>query len=135
MHRVRQHRRATESISPGRTEAPRGSIEVGMRRPRRRLASNSKMPSIDLARLRKQAARLADFFYVPDEFARQLNTVLDAYVNHTRRKAPAVAPGMHLPSHRTPAVVLKQIEQELDSACHGKGKRGGRTGPGGPIVG
>jgi hypothetical protein len=71
------------------------------------------MPSIDLARLRKQAARLADFFYVPDDFARQLNTVLDAYVNHTRRKAAAVAPGMHLPSHRTPAVVLKQIEQEL----------------------
>ena len=71
------------------------------------------MPSIDLARLRRQAARLVDFFYVPDEFTRQLDTVLDAYVNHTRRKAPAVAPGMHLPTHRTPAVVLKQIEQEL----------------------
>ena len=50
---------------------------------------------------------------MPDEFTRQLNTILDAYVNHTRRKAPAVAPGLHLPSHRTPAVVLKQIEQEL----------------------
>ncbi len=71
------------------------------------------MPSIDLARLRKQASRLAEFFLVPDEFARQLSIILDAYVNHTRRKSPAVAPGLHLPTHRTPSVVLKQIEQEL----------------------
>ncbi len=34
-------------------------------------------------------------------------------MNHTRRKSPAVAPGLHLPTHRTPYVVLKQIEQEL----------------------
>ena len=73
------------------------------------------MPSIDLARLRKQAARLADFFFLPDELVRQLNTVLDGYVNHTRRRLPATAPGTHLPTHRTPAVVLKHIEQELAS--------------------
>jgi hypothetical protein len=68
------------------------------------------MPSIDLARLRKQSARLANFFFVPDEFIRQLNTVLDSYVNYTRRKAQAVGPGVKLPSHRTPGAVLKQIE-------------------------
>ena len=71
------------------------------------------MPSIDLARLRKQTTRLADFFFVPDEFTRQLNSVLDSYVNYTRRKSQAVAPGIKLPSHRTPSVVLRQIELEL----------------------
>jgi DNA alkylation repair enzyme len=71
------------------------------------------MPSIDLGRLRKQASRLTDFFFVPDEFTRQLNAVLDSYVNYTRRKSPAVAPEIKLPTHRTPSVVLKQIELEL----------------------
>jgi DNA alkylation repair enzyme len=71
------------------------------------------MPSIDLARLRKQALRLADFFFLPDEFVRQLNAVLDTYVNYTIRKRQAVAPGANLPTRRTPPVVLKQIEQEL----------------------
>ncbi len=71
------------------------------------------MPSIDLARLRKQALRLADFFFAPEEFVRHLNSTLDSYVNYTvRGRRPAVA-GSTLASHRTPAVVLRQIEREL----------------------
>ena len=71
------------------------------------------MPSIDLARLRKQALRLADFFFAPEEFARHLNSTLDSYVNYTvRGRRPAVA-GSNLDSHRTPAVVIRQIEHEL----------------------
>jgi hypothetical protein len=77
------------------------------------LADHSCMPSIDLARLRKQAARLTDFFLVPDEFTRQLNEVLDSYVDYTVRRGPALAPGMNLRSYRTPTAVLKQIEQQL----------------------
>jgi hypothetical protein len=57
------------------------------------------MPSIDLARLRKQALRLADFFFVPDEFARHLNAMLDKYVDYTIRDRQAV--------------VMRQIEEEL----------------------
>ena len=71
------------------------------------------MPAIDLVRLRKQAARLSDFFFVPDEFIRHLHEMLDTYVNYTVRKAPAVAPGANLRTYRTPAVVVRQIEQEL----------------------
>jgi len=71
------------------------------------------MPAIDLARLRKQAARLADFFFVPDEFIMQLHKMLDSYVNYTVRKPPANAPGANLQSYRTPTVVVKQIELEL----------------------
>jgi len=71
------------------------------------------MPAIDLARLRKQAARLADFFFVPEEFLRHLHEMLEFYVNRTLRRPQAVAPSSNLQTYRTPAVVLQQIETEL----------------------
>jgi len=71
------------------------------------------MPAVDLARLRKQAARLADFFFVPDEFIKHLHEMLDFYVNYTVRKLSANAPRVNLLSYRTPSVVVKQIELEL----------------------
>jgi len=71
------------------------------------------MPAIDLARLRKQAARLADFFFVPGEFLRHLHEMLEFYVNQTLRRPQAVAPSSNLQTYRTPAVVLQQIETEL----------------------
>ncbi len=71
------------------------------------------MPAIDLSRMRKQAARLADFFFLPSEFIKHLNEMLDFYVNYTVRKPPASAPGSNLRSYRTPTVIVRQIEQEL----------------------
>lgn len=71
------------------------------------------MPAIDLARLRKQASRLADFFFVPDEFLKHLHEMLDFYVNRTLRTVEDIAPGSNLPTYRTPPVVLRQIEMEL----------------------
>ncbi len=71
------------------------------------------MPAIDLARLRKQAARLAEFFFVPNEFIKNLHEMLDFYVNYSVRKPPVIAPGINLQTFRTPTVVVKQIEQEL----------------------
>ncbi len=71
------------------------------------------MPSIDLARLRKQVARLADFFFVPDEFTAHLNDMLDSYVDYTVRRKPAAAPGANLRTYRTPPVVVRQIELGL----------------------
>ena len=71
------------------------------------------MPAIDLSRLRKQASRLADFFFVPDEFIRHLREMLEFYVDHTLRKQPAIAPAANMPSFHTSPVILKQIEQEI----------------------
>jgi hypothetical protein len=71
------------------------------------------MPAIDLARLRKQATRLVDFFFVPGDFIKHLHEMLDFYVNYSVRKPPAIAPGVNLQTYRTPTVVVKQIEQEL----------------------
>jgi hypothetical protein len=71
------------------------------------------MPAIDLARLRKQASRLADFFFVPEEFLKHLHEMLDFYVNRSLRTVEDIAPGSNLPTYRTPVVVIRQIEKEL----------------------
>ncbi len=73
------------------------------------------MPAIDLSRMRKQAARLADFFFLPDEFIKHLHEMLDSYVNYTVRKPRAAAPGANLPTYRTPTAIVRQIEQELSA--------------------
>jgi hypothetical protein len=71
------------------------------------------MPAIDLARLRKQANRLADFFFLPDEFMKHLREMLEFYVNRTLRAKENVAPGSNLKTYRAPPAVLTQIENEL----------------------
>lgn len=71
------------------------------------------MPAIDLARLRKQANRLADFFFLPDDFVRHLREILEFYVNYTMRRKEPVAPGSTLPTYRTPIVVMRHLENEL----------------------
>jgi hypothetical protein len=70
------------------------------------------MPAIDLARLKKQTARLADLFDQPVDFLREHREILDYYVNRTLR-SQGVAPSSVLPTYRTPPVVLRQIETEL----------------------
>jgi hypothetical protein len=71
------------------------------------------MPAVDLARLRKQANRLADFFFLPDEFMKHLREILSFYVNYTLRTKENVAPGSNLKTYRTPPAVLTHIENEL----------------------
>jgi len=71
------------------------------------------MPAIDLARLRKQANRLADFFFVPEDFLRHLREMLEFYVNYSLRTKENIAPGSNLPTFRTPAVVVRQIENAI----------------------
>lgn len=70
------------------------------------------MPAIDLARLKKQTAQLADLFDQPADFLREHRDLLDHYVNRTLR-TQSVAPSSVLPTYRTPTVVLRHIENEL----------------------
>jgi hypothetical protein len=74
------------------------------------------MPAIDLARLKKQTARLADIFDQPNAFLRELRDVLEFYVNRTLR-SQSVAPSSVLPTYRTPVVVLRQIETEIGTVA------------------
>src|SRR5512142_1887539 len=70
------------------------------------------MPAIDLARLKKQTAHLADIFGEPPTFLRELREILEFYVNRSLR-SQSVAPSSVLPTYRTPIAVLRQIEKEL----------------------
>jgi hypothetical protein len=70
------------------------------------------MPAIDLARLKSQAARLADSFSNHMAFLRELHELLELYTNRTMR-ASRVAKHLSLPTFHTPAPVLRQIEREL----------------------
>lgn len=73
------------------------------------------MPAIDLARLRKQTNRLADFFFLPEDFMKHLRETLDFYVNRTMRRSEKIALGSNLPTYRTPPVVIRQIENAIGS--------------------
>ncbi|HLA06227.1 MAG TPA: DNA alkylation repair protein [Anaerolineales bacterium] len=72
------------------------------------------MPAIDLARLKKQTAQLADLFDQPAAFLREHREILDYYVNRSLR-SQGVAPSSVLPTYRTPQVVLRHIETELSA--------------------
>jgi len=70
------------------------------------------MPAIDLARLKTQAARLAEKFDQPEAFIAGLKLLLDVYTNRTIR-ASQVVQRYSIPTYNTPRPVLRQIEIEL----------------------
>jgi len=70
------------------------------------------MPAIDLARLKTQAARLAEKFGEPEVFLLALNELLGYYTNRTIRAAQ-VAQRLSVPTFNTPRPVMRQIESEL----------------------
>jgi hypothetical protein len=72
------------------------------------------MPAIDLARLKTQAARLAEKFGQPEAFISDLNELLDHYTNRTLRITQVVQ-RYSLPTYNTPRPVLRQIQSELAS--------------------
>lgn len=74
------------------------------------------MPAIDLSRLKKQTAHLADIFDRPSDFISKHREILDFYVNRTLR-SQRVAPSSVLPTYRTPSVVLRQIETVLGTVA------------------
>ncbi len=70
------------------------------------------MPAIDLARLKTQAARLADKFAQPEAFISSLNEMLDYYTNRTYRITQTVQ-RYAVPTYHTPRPVMRQILNEL----------------------
>ena len=70
------------------------------------------MPAINLARLKIQAARLAEKFGEPQAFLLSLNELLGFYTNRTIRAAQ-IAQRLSVPTFQTPRPVLRQIESEL----------------------
>ena len=70
------------------------------------------MPAINLAQLKTQAALLSEKFSEPEAFVRDLNELLGFYTNRTIR-VTQIAQRLSLPTFRTPAPVLRQIQAEL----------------------
>ena len=70
------------------------------------------MPAINLAQLKTQAARLSEKFTEPEAFIHDLNELLDFYTNRTIRSKQIIQ-RLSLPTFRTPAPVLRQIQAEL----------------------
>ena len=71
------------------------------------------MPAIELARLKKQTAQLADAFDQPDKLVRALHETLDYYVNRSLREVDSAAPASVLDTYHTAPVIIRQIETEL----------------------
>ena len=70
------------------------------------------MTAINLARLKTQAARLAEKVDEPEAFVHDLNELLGFYTNRTIRATQDVQ-RLSLPTFHTPRAVLRQIESEL----------------------
>lgn len=71
------------------------------------------MPAIQPARLRQQAALLAQHFDQPDAFVRNMQFVLDFYAERIRRPGLKGKPAAILPAYQVPQPVLRYLLQEL----------------------
>jgi hypothetical protein len=71
------------------------------------------MPAIQPARLKKQAADLAENFCQPARFVRDLHALLDGYTDHTHRSGQAGEPFPLIGAYNTPPPVMRQVWVEL----------------------
>jgi DNA alkylation repair enzyme len=71
------------------------------------------MPAIQPARLKRQAAELADKFDQPAAFVRALHNLLSQYADHTHRPGQAGEPPALLDSYNCPPPVMRQVWQVL----------------------
>lgn len=71
------------------------------------------MPAIQPARLRQQAALLADHFDEPAAFVRSLHHLLDFYADRAHRVGQAGAPPPLLAAYNVRPPVIRQLIQEL----------------------
>lgn len=71
------------------------------------------MPAIQPARLRQQAAALAEHFDSPPAYVRSLHHLLDFYADRARRSGHATRPGPLIPAYNVRPPVLRMLLQEL----------------------
>ncbi len=71
------------------------------------------MPAIQPARLRQQAALLADHFDNPNAYIRSLHHLLDFYADRTRHPVQSGSPSPMMDSYKVRHPILRMILQEL----------------------
>jgi hypothetical protein len=72
------------------------------------------MPAIQPARLKKQAADLAEAFDQPAVFIRGLHALLDLYTDHTHRAGQSGEPAPLIGAYKAPPPVMRQVWFELN---------------------
>lgn len=73
------------------------------------------MPAIQLAKLKIETNHLAEKFYKPAKFVRDLHVLCDHYAERTRRPGQSGDPPPLLSTYRVPAPVLRQVVKELSA--------------------
>jgi hypothetical protein len=71
------------------------------------------MPAILLAKLKIQAANLAEKFDQPEKFVKELHALCDVYAERTRRPGQAGEPPPLLSTYKLPSPVLRQVLKEI----------------------
>ena len=71
------------------------------------------MPAIQPARLKKQAAQLAENFERPDTFIRSLHQLMGYYAERVQRQGQSGEPAPMLTAYKVRRPVLRQIQQDL----------------------
>lgn len=75
------------------------------------------MPAVQLARLKTQIHALIWHFTRPHEFLECLLDLLEYYAEQGYRPGVIVLPSKRTPAYRVPALVMRQLEQELAPLC------------------
>jgi hypothetical protein len=71
------------------------------------------MPAVQLARLRRQTAELAEYFYQPEVLVRKLTDLFEFYADRTQRpNQPSTAQTL-IKTYKVPQPVLRRVGQEL----------------------
>jgi hypothetical protein len=73
------------------------------------------MPAIHPARLKIQVSELAAYYDAPNEFLRELRSLLEFYADRTRRPGQSGKPQPLIQAYQVPKQVLRRLENELKS--------------------
>lgn len=71
------------------------------------------MPAVQLERLYRQAAELAEWYLQPEKFVLALRDMLEFYADRTHRRGQAGKPAMAIKAYKVPGPVMRRILHEL----------------------
>jgi hypothetical protein len=72
------------------------------------------MPAIQIARIRRQAAQLAEHFSQPEVFVHKLKDLFEFYGSPSHHSSQVGAPPLTLPAYNVPDPVIRRILLELE---------------------
>jgi len=71
------------------------------------------MPAIQLERLYRQTAELAEWYHQPEKFAIGLRDLFEFYADRTHRRGTSGAPALAIKTYKIPLPVMRRVLHEL----------------------